>query len=541
MVKLFSPVIILFLFLNLHGQAGSYSYFYRISFTAKRSQLSDYKPAQLISERAIARRQREGVAIIDNSDIPVSTEDIRILTELGLTLHSTSRWMNSALMKSNSYIDPAEILKLPNIASVELVKKPVAKGIAAKKLEITFSDAGISQYDRPLSMLNGYALHDQDLKGSGILIAVLDGGFDNAEEIASLNELRERNGIKGTHDFVRNQNDVYNSSIHGTAVLSVLAGKLPYVIAGTAPDADFLLLTTEDVSSEFPCEEDYWTAGAEYADSSGADIINSSLGYATFDDPSFNYSFNDLDGRTSFVTKAAEIAASKGIIVVNSAGNERVKPWIRINCPADGKSVLATGAVDEQGKISAFSSAGPSSDRRIKPDIVALGVDVPVQTSDYFTGTVNGTSFSCPVISGITACLMQSVPKAKNTDIIKAIKESADRFQNPDSLYGYGLPDMGRALASLQDLYTSIPDEIFAMGPNPTTGEFEIIFREHNESIIIEIFNATGSLIWKYTNASFAGRTLKVDELVNREQGLYLVRIKTPAGASTEKIIKLKN
>jgi len=195
MVKLFSPVIILFLFLNLHGQAGSYSYFYRISFTAKRSQVSDYKPSQLISERAIARRQREGVAIIDNSDIPVSPEDISMLTDLGLTLHSTSRWMNSALMKSNSYIDPAEILKLPNTESVELVKKPATKGISGKKLEITFSDAGIYQYDRPLSMLNGYALHDQDLKGRGILIAVLDGGFDNAEEIASLNELRERGGI----------------------------------------------------------------------------------------------------------------------------------------------------------------------------------------------------------------------------------------------------------------------------------------------------------------------------------------------------------
>ena len=236
------------------------------------------------------------------------------------------------------------------------------------------------------------------------------------------------------------------------------------------------------------------------------------------------------------MTKVAEIAASKGIIVVNSAGNERNKSWLRINCPADGKNVLAIGAVDDLELISGFSSAGPSYDKRIKPDVVAMGVSVPLQTSDTFIGTANGTSFSCPVISGITACLMQSVPEAKNNDIIKVLKESSDRYLHPDSLYGYGIPDMGIALTKLQDLYTRIPDEIYSLGPNPTNGEFEIIFREHNKSVLVEIFTTTGRMIWKYSNSNFAGRSLRISELVNREQGLYIIRIKIGRASCRERV-----
>jgi serine protease AprX len=445
------------------------------------------------------------------------------------------------LFGSNIPVETGQLLSMPFIADVRIVKTPVKNNRRDDKLDFTLVETNEVPYDRPITMLNGSPLHDQGYNGKKILIAVLDGGFDNAEEISSLADVRNRGGIIATYNFVSNDPLVYNSSTHGTAVLSVLAGKLPGIIEGTAPGADFLLLKSEDTGSEFPCEEDFWAAGAEFADSAGADIISSSLGYSTFDDPSLDYKYSDLDGNTAFVTMAADIAVSKGILVFNSAGNERNKTWQKIICPADGDSVIAVGAVDGNNSISEFSSAGPSYDHRIKPDNTAMGVSVPVQTSVSVTGRANGTSFSCPVLSGMTACLLQAVPKAGITDIMTVLRESAHRWNSPDSLYGYGIPDMGAALLKLQDLYTRIPDEVSVAGPNPTTGEFEILFKETIESILVEIFTSSGKLIWKKEIDKFAGRTLRINELQTREQGLYIVRITTPVTIIVHKIIKIRN
>jgi serine protease AprX len=322
-------------------------------------------------------------------------------------------------------------------------------------------------------------------------------------------------------------------------VLSVLAGKIDGLIDGTSPGADFLLLRTEDDESEFPVEEDYWAAGAEYADSAGADIISSSLGYYNFDDPDLNYKYSDMDGNTAFVTQAADIAASKGIVVVASAGNERNKPWKRIIAPSDGDSVICVGAVDGGNLISSFSSAGPSADGRVKPDNAAMGVNVTVQTDIYSVGKMNGTSFSCPVLSGMTACLMQAVPEAVNAEIIEAIHLSSDKYNSPDSLYGYGIPDMLKALTILQDLHLNIPEDPFAAGPNPTTGNIEITFREHPEFILIEIFTSSGIIIFRKDIREYAGRKLTIDALNNRQQGLYIIRLRTANGIFARKIIKL--
>jgi len=540
MVRIFT--CILFILLSIPGAAQVTPYYYRVYFTDKGdARINDYQPLQLLSERAIERRQKENIDILDYRDLPVFSNYINELSSGGLTLHCTSKWMNTALFKSSIVVNTDSLKNLPFISEIKTVKIPGKKNTGQDKLDFVLNGSSEDSYDRPVTMLNGYSLHNQGYLGNGILIAVLDGGFDNAEEISSLNDLRDRNGIKATYDFVQNSEFVYNSSTHGTAVLSVLAGRLPWVIEGTAQEADYLLLKSEDVSSEFPCEEDYWAAAAEFADSCGADIITSSLGYTTFDDPSMSYKYSDLDGNKAFVTIAADIAASKGIIVFNSAGNERNKSWKRIICPADGDSVIAVGAVDGNNNISAFSSAGPAYDRRIKPDNSAMGVAVPVQTSATTTSKANGTSFSCPVLSGMTACLMQSYPDAKSTDIINVIKESSDRFNSPDSLYGYGIPDMGAALLRLQDLYLLKPDGLSVAMPNPTTGEFEIIFREPYESIVIEIFTTSGKIIWKREIDTFAGRILKINELVNREQGLYIVRISTPDAKIIHKIIKLRN
>ena len=527
---------------SLNGQETTYSYFYRVYFRDKGEIAStNYSAEDLLTSRAILRRQKAGIPVPDFRDVPVDKSYLNRISFLGLKLHTTSKWMNTGLFKSQFAFDIKTLLNLPFVSDVKIVKTPGGKSGYIDKLDFQIVQSDLPPYDRPITMINGYPMHDSGYDGKNVLIAVLDGGFINVDQISSLNSLRIRNGIKSTYDFVKKNRTVYNSSSHGTAVLSVLAGKIPGMIEGTAAGADYLLLKTEDIESEFPCEEDFWAAGAEFADSTGADIISSSLGYYNFDDPSLNYKYSDLNGNTSFVTKVADIASSKGILVVNSAGNERNKDWKHIIFPSDGDSVVAVGAVDGNNFISDFSSAGPSADGRVKPDNVTMGVSVPVQTSENSIGRSNGTSFSCPVLSGMAACLMQAVPGALNSDIIEVLHSSADRYNYPDSLYGYGIPDIVLALVKLQNLLIKVPDEGTLVCPNPTTSNFEIILRTPPENFTIEIISMTGKLIFRKDFTNYAGRTLLITELQHKEQGVYFLRIINGAKINVQKIIKLKN
>jgi serine protease AprX len=541
-MKIISTLLFLSMTSWLYGQVPVYSYYYRVYFRDKGTNYtSNYSPQELLSTRAMNRRLKVGIPVPDFKDIPVSTEYLNRITALDLYLHCTSKWMNTALFKSQTPVDINTLLDFQFVSNVKTAKTPGNKTRFSDKLGFQIGQTNLPVFDRPVTMVNGDLLHNSGYNGKGILIAVLDGGFTNADQISSLNALRYRNGIKATYDFVKNKVSVYNNSTHGTAVLSVLSGNLPGFIEGTAQGADYLLLKTEDVDSEFPCEEDFWAAGAEYADSSGADIITSSLGYYNFDDPDLNYKYSELNGKSAFITKAAGIAASKGILVVNSAGNERTKEWKRIIFPADGDSVIAVGAVDGNNLISTFSSSGPTADGRVKPDNVTMGVDIPVQSSASSIGRSNGTSFSCPVLSGMAACIMQAVPQAVNSDIIETLHSCADRHNSPDSLYGYGIPDMVVALTKLQDIYVKVPDEETIAGPNPTTGDIEIIFRQPPEFLTIEIISMTGKILFREEFRNYTGRTLQITELENKEQGIYFIRLIKATGINVQKIIKLRN
>ncbi len=526
----------------MYGQGSPYQYYYRVCFRDKgENSISGFTPGELLSERAVRRREKAGIPVPDISDIPVSAGYIDQISALGFRLHCTSKWINSALFKTETPADINDILNLPFVLNVKTVKIPGTKSQFSDKLDFSFKLDDPMVYNRSISLINGLLLHYSGFNGKDILIAVLDGGFLYTDNASSLVDLRNRKGIKSTYDFVSNTRFVYDYNSHGTSVLSVIAGSIPGVIEGTAPGADFLLLRTEDTSSEFPVEEDYWAAGAEFADSAGADIVSSSVGYNVFDDPSMNYKYSDLDGKTAFITRAAGIAASKGIMVFNSAGNERNNVWIHIIAPADGVHVVAVGAVDGNNLISSFSSSGPSADGRIKPDNTAMGVSIPVQLNQNTIAGANGTSFSCPVLSGITACLMQAVPNAINDEIIRVLHSSGDRFQRPDSLYGYGTPDMINALAKLQETYVRIPDNESVVSPNPSTGDIEITFRVPPENLVIEIYSLPGKSIFKKNYPGYAGRTIRISELQNREEGLYLVRLITGNGTFVHKVIKLKN
>ena len=527
---------------KLNGQTVEYNYFYRVYFTDKGDyNVNDFSPSDLFSDRAITRRIKSGITYPDIKDLPVYREYLDEISSMGLILHCTSKWMNTGLFKTLDQININTLRNLPFVREVKVVKSPSVKSNFLNKLDLIESQDNIPPYDRPLSMINGYSLHYSGFDGSGILIAVLDGGFYKTDVIPSLNRLRARNGILGTTDIVTGGDFVYDYHYHGTAVMSVLAGEMPNEIAGVAPGANFWIIRTEDVSSEFPVEEDFWAAGAELADSIGADIISSSLGYFIFDNPAMSYKFADMDGNTTFVTKAADVAASKGILVVASAGNERDNEWLRIIAPSDGDSVLCAGGVDGYNLISAFSSAGPSADGRVKPDNVAQAVSVPVQIDEYSVVRANGTSFSCPVLSGICACVMQAVPEASNEDIIIALHESGDKANSPDSLYGYGLPDMAIVIEKLQDKYITSPDDPIIIGPNPFINDLEITFMETPVSLGIEIYNIAGTAIVKRQYSVFISRTLTIRDLEYVRSGLYFIRISTPGGTYTKKVIKINN
>jgi subtilisin family serine protease len=516
-------------------------YFYRVYFHDKGNfTISDFEPEQLLSPAAITRREKCGVAPLTMSDLPVNPDYISHIIEMGLAFRNSSKWMNTALFTSPAPIISGQLEELPFVEKVILVKRPVEPAKRDLDKYGTTAPGNASEIFNPLVPLNGVPLHQSGYTGRNITIAVLDAGFIYADAVESLAPLMKRRGVIATKDFVTGTSNVYNYHGHGTAVLTILAGSLPGIISGSAPDASYMLFRTEDDGSEFPVEEDYWAAAAEYADSAGVDIISSSLGYSMFDDPSMDYNFSDMNGNTAFVTQAADAAAAKGILVVASAGNERNKEWVRILSPSDGDSVMCIGAVKQDLTISDFSSAGFSADGRIKPDVVAPGVSLPLQYEPGKWLSGSGTSFSCPVISGLSACLMQAVPGATAAEVAAAVRQSSDRYNNPDSLYGYGLPDFSSTLKSLEDIRTYKPEMNITAGPNPFYDEINIWFRETPEFLSITVTNTSGRLVIRREYPLFIGRSYILTGFEGMAQGLYFVKVNTLQGSKVFKMLRLK-
>ncbi|MCD4770719.1 MAG: S8 family serine peptidase [Bacteroidales bacterium] len=482
---------------NLYPQTRTDSdYFYRVYLKDKGgSDQYQFIPEDYLSLRSIERRIKNGVAT-DYLDLPLHKPYLDTLRQKGLYIHCTSKWMNSVVVTAQSPIDELRLTEISFIDSVILVKPPVTgKGESLiRKFEKDYSANESPSFKRQLEMVKGDHLHDMGFKGDGILIAVIDAGFTYGNMVESLSHLFLNNRVGTTYDFVLQTDFVFDHSYHGTAVLSILAGDIPGYIAGSAPGAGYILLRSEDIGTEYPVEEDFWVAAAEFADSAGADILSTSLGYSLFDDPAYNYSYHQMNGETAFISKAAGIAYSRGMIVVNSAGNSRDEPWIYITAPADNENVLTVGAVDQYGTISGFSSAGPSYDRHIKPDIVTMGVEVTYQKVFGSLHQGNGTSFSCPIASGLTACLMQAYPTATNMDIMNSIKIGADRYMYPDSLYGYGIANFYNSWVRLNEVIITKSKNI-VIYPNPTTKNLFLRVNDIINDLEIRIYDLSGSLM----------------------------------------------
>lgn len=553
--------IILVLILLLSNLASFSQNRYVIKFTDKiGTPYSISNPSAFLSPRAINRRINHGIAIT-NSDLPVNPAYIAGVQATGATILNKTKWLNAITVDITNPSQLTAINALPYVSvsenvgrianqntnptvdkfSKELIKA-VTQNITPSNLKTGSLDYGMATNQTSMIGLNN--LHDSGYSGSGMLIAVLDAGFFDANNMDCFDSLFANNQIITTWDFVDNEINVYDNNYHGASVLSCMAANKPGEMIGTAPHAKYILLRSEDTNSENIIEEYNYAAAAEFADSMGADLIHSSLGYYTFDITSTSHTYADMDGNTTPASIAADMAASKGILVVSSAGNEGNSSWNYIGTPADGDSVLAVGAVDQSTSLYAgFSSNGPSYDGRVKPDVAAVGQG----TYLYYPGTStvaqgNGTSFSGPIIAGAAACLWQAWPGLSNMEIIQAIKESASQYTNPDTLLGYGIPNFTLANSILSLGEVAFPrNEVLHVFPNPwnNSGALTALYLPSNNSkIIVELFDSTGKLIFTQSQNVIGGAFTKISISENISDGIYLLKVTDNNKEFTKKVIR---
>lgn len=431
-------------------RAQEIAYKYRVYFKDKKE--SPYKksrPQEFLSQKALDRRAKWNLKI-DDHDLPVSPAYVKRLAENGNQVLCVSKWNNTALVQNTDSTKLEALAELPFVTKVQRVFAAVpyqySDDVTEKRkagIEDSF-DTTVFFYGkgvRQIEQLNGITLHRAGFRGQGMTIAVIDGGFYNADAMKLLDNVK----VLGTHNFVRPNQSVYDEGSHGMSVLSCIGTNKPYSFVGTAPEAEFWLLVSEDGFSETPAEEDYWAAAVEFADSVGADVANTSLGYNKFDIEDLSVKVEELDGHTHLISRSASLTASRGLMLVNSAGNSGGNTWKYITPPADANNIITVGAVDLKGEVAVFSSLGNTADGRIKPDVMACGLGATVAESDGMIGYANGTSFSSPITAGMVACLMQALPDFRPEEIIALLHECGNNAKHPNSLYGYGIPDYWKA------------------------------------------------------------------------------------------------
>jgi serine protease AprX len=540
-----------------------------VSFTDKSgTPFQVTNPAAFLSVRAIDRRVKFNIPVTVQ-DLPVAPHYLDSLSSHGVQVISASKWLNAALIETDDSSKAMSVLNLPFVQQVELLyyksfakNKPSGSGI--KSLNGVFDQQHTSLIMAPAAaatpppdqrsginygfafaqanMLGATYLHQLGYTGDSIQIAVLDAGFIMVDQMQAFDTLRANNKILSTRNVVSPGESVYSAHSHGTYVLSIMGGNLPGSIVGTAPGAGYHLVLTEDVASEFPVEEFYWVVGAEYADSIGADMINSSLGYTTFDLAVLNHTFASMDGKTTLSARGAAFASARGMLVVASAGNGGGSGWFIISSPGDADSILTVGAVDVNGVYAPFSSTGKSADGRVKPDVAAVGWNATFAGTGggYFTG--NGTSFSSPVLCGAVACLWQANPNMSNHQIMDAVRRSSHQYLNPDTLLGYGIPNLAIAHLILggQEIPDLNKDRRFVVAPNPFHAMMLISFQANDTQVVkLQLYNMQGRLLQSAEHRKIPGmNVISFNDLNQLSPGAYVLRILDGQQIFTEKVIK---
>jgi subtilisin family serine protease len=382
---------------------------------------------------------------------------------MGVEIKHVSRWLNGIAMTNMNDTAFQQVLELsftdtlpwePDTDDVYFPPKSGNPRFEAPLETPPGFNYGIAREQTEQVRVNG--MHELGYTGKGVWIGVLDAGFFNMDSLPSFIPLYSEGRILGERNYVDDRSIYELSSSHGMSVSSIMAGEWDGNLVGTAPHANYLLCSTENSDQETRIEEIAWIEAAEYADSLGVDVLNTSLGYSDFDGEEYDYSYEDMDGSSTYISRAASMCASRGLILCSSAGNSGDDDWYYITAPADAAYVLAVGAVDSTNFLASFSSRGPSYDARIKPDITAMGLRTGVQYRDGRLARGNGTSFASPVMAGSVASLWQAFPDLNARDLIHMVRQSGHRSKNPDSNYGFGTPNILHAYHSITRIPVSM-------------------------------------------------------------------------------------
>ena len=542
----------LLLTLNLNAQKLAPERYW-IQFTDKNNtQYTINSPDEFLSERAIERRKKQGIAITKN-DLPVNQTYLDSLNALGVDILHTSKWLNATIVKSVDSLLMDTISKLNFVTSYKNKIKDYQDfcftlntdfNYSFNQRDLTRRDTlpGLGEAKEHISMINCHSLHNKNIRGQGMRIGVMDAGFNKIKSLPAFDSLFAENRVIDTWDFVNNDSLSFQTSTHGMEVLSTMAGNIPGKYSGTAPKASYCLYRTETASSEYLIEEANWIAAAERADSAGVDLINTSLGYSTFDDTSMNHTYADMDGRSTLISIAADIAVSKGMVVVVSAGNEGSSKWKYLTAPSDAKNVLSVSGVDGNRERAFFSSVGPSADGRIKPDIAAKGLFVPVQGLSEDIVYTNGTSFAAPIATGAIACLWQARPELNNLQIIETVRKNASQHSNPDSLLGYGIPDLYKSYYyPYKSKHIKNIEKNIEIHPNPFDERFNIhLQHESPKETHVELYDLMGKKIYQDTLPPYTEKTqILTKSLIHQlSEGMYILKIKIGSKALTTKLLK---
>ena len=514
---------------------------YMVFFTDKsETPYSVSAPEEFLSDRALARRERQNISVTEQ-DLPVDPAYVQYIRDVdGVTVLYKTKWMNGVLVECDvTNVSTLEALSF--VANVEYVA-PGARPSAGGRIRSSNKFKGVSSVaeatDVQLELMGADHMHAAGYRGEGMLIAIMDAGFIGADTISFFKHVFDENRFDAatSYDFVSGGSNVFRHNNHGTHVWSTIGAYKNQEFTGGAYNANFVLFVTEHAPTEYRVEEYNWLFAAERADSLGVDVINTSLGYTTFDDSNMNYSSSDMNGETTVITQAANIAASKGMAVVVSAGNEGQGSATTIGAPSDSEYVLAVGAVTASGTISSFSSIGPSADGRIKPDVAAMGTGVSIIKNNGQLGSANGTSFSGPLTAGLVTGVWQMLPELTVQQLFDTIRASASQSSNPDFLLGYGIPNFISIITATEgELQNNV--RIF---PNPATREIFIEFSERTsrEQFQLSLTDARGI---SHTAPLSTVDDLKFSlDISTQQSGLYILQVLQGNNVSTYKIIKIE-
>lgn len=500
---------------------------------------STEQPEMFLSDKSIRRRAKQRLAV-DSIDLPIDRSYLEAIANTGADIRTCSKWVKTVTVHLSDSLLIPRLKDLPFVDTLYCVwKNSLPQQLISREekyaLQNTYANNPNSYGEgfTQIALNNGHLLHAAGFRGKGMTIAIIDGGFIHADAIDYFDFQRR---IKGIKNFNHESGCLLESGIdHGTKVLSCMLSDKPGELTGTAPEADYYLLRTEVDGEEYPVEEDYWVAALEYADSIGADIVTSSLAYSEFHDSLMNHTHNQLDGKSIPISIAAGRAASRGMLVFNSAGNEGNRKWKKIMFPGDAPNMLTIGSTTKDSVRSAFSSVGPAADRRIKPDLMAMGTGVTVVNGNGQINYPNGTSFATPVLAGLSACLWQALPELTCFEIIELLRETANAFPQPDSLMGFGIADVYKAYTQKKTgLKPAGTDNAAYFCINIRENRLYLNFNHDSSPFALGIYSGVGIKLLSVSNIS---SPVDVSSL---PQGIYIARLQTGGKpAFVRKFIKM--